>query len=247
MDEIKSLRLDLLLVKRGHFPSRAKAQEAIKAGRVKINGKTCVKSGQSVPDCVILDVAQGAIEAVGRGSAKLTRTLEFFKLDVRGKVCLDVGASTGGFTQVLLEAGARRVFALDVGRGQLAEPLRSDPRVLNLEGRNFRYFDPAGLPEPPGFACADVSFISLKLILPKLAEVLPKDTEAVCLVKPQFEAGREALNKHGVVKDPKAHARVLEEVAEAARGCGFEVLGSCESPILGGDGNREFLMYLTRM
>ncbi|MDR3345018.1 MAG: TlyA family RNA methyltransferase [Oscillospiraceae bacterium] len=240
-------RLDILLTRRGIFPSRSKAQAAIAAGRVSADGTVCAKAGQIMPDCAILGIVCGGEDLVGRGGEKLRHALEVFAPDVGGQACLDVGASTGGFTQVLLEAGARRVFALDVGHGQLAESLRADPRVAGMEGCNFRSFDPTQLSETPGFACVDVSFISLKLILPKLAECLPSGAGAVCLVKPQFEAGRAALGKRGVVRDAKIHARVLQELERAARDCGFMVIGSCESPILGRAGNREFLLCLRRL
>ncbi|MDR1410357.1 MAG: TlyA family RNA methyltransferase [Oscillospiraceae bacterium] len=246
-------RLDVLLTRRGYFPSRAKAQAAIAAGLVSADGELCTKAGRMVPDGAVLDIRQESAALVGRGGEKLRHALAFFALEVTGKTCLDVGASTGGFTQVLLESGARRVFALDVGHHQLAEPLRRDKRILSMEGCNFRYFDPCGLPEVPAFACVDVSFISLRLILPKLAECLASGTDAVCLVKPQFEAGRGAAGKHGVVKDAKVHRRVLAELVQAARDCGFAVCGQgeepggiCESPILGSAGNKEFLMHVRR-
>ena len=242
----EQIRLDVLLTKRGHFSSRTKAQAAIAAGLVIVNGKIIEKSGQIVPDCAILKVTQSDNSLVGRGGEKLRYALQNFNIDVNAKICLDVGASTGGFTQVLLENGASLVFAIDVGHSQLAEVLRDDSRVVNIEHCNFRYFYSTQLSPIPNFACVDVSFISLKLILPKLAECLQNGAEAVCLIKPQFEAGREALNKHGVVKNDKIHAHVLEEIKQAATDYGFTVNGVCESPILGGSGNKEFLMSIIR-
>ncbi|MDR0883396.1 MAG: TlyA family RNA methyltransferase [Oscillospiraceae bacterium] len=240
------MRLDLWLVARAHFPTRAKAQAAIAAGQVSVNGQPCTKCGLAVTTETQIDVAQTAAPLVGRGGEKLRHARTAFSLDVQDLVCLDVGASTGGFTQVLLEAGARRVYALDVGHDQLDATLRRDARVVNLEGCNFRYFTPADLPETPQFACVDVSFISLRLILPPLAACLPRGAHAVVLVKPQFEAGRAALNKQGVVTDAKTRARALADVTAFAQETGFAACATCDSPILGGQGNREFLLHLLR-
>lgn len=240
------LRLDLLLLKAGLFPSRSKAQAAISAGLVLVDGKPCERAGRLFPQNARLELTGEPDSLVGRGGEKLRHALELFSLDVKNKSCLDVGASTGGFTQVLLLAGARLVYAVDVGHGQLADCLREDPRVVNMEGCNFRELEPALLAERPEFACVDVSFISLRLILPKLAQCLPQGANAVCLVKPQFEAGRGAVGKGGIVRDAKTHARVLREVKTAAEECGFSVLGECPSPILGGSGNKEFLLALKR-
>ncbi|MCL2023429.1 MAG: TlyA family RNA methyltransferase [Oscillospiraceae bacterium] len=237
------MRLDVYLVKEGYLPTRAKAQQAIRAGKVKINNIVSKKTGINVTELDAVKVAN-TNNFVGRGGEKLQYALEYFALNVEELACLDVGASTGGFTQVLLQAGARRVFAVDVGHGQLDVSLRNNPRIVNLEGVNFRYFDPEILWESPKFACVDVSFISLKHILPKLAQCLVKPAKSVCLVKPQFEAGREFLNKQGVVKDPKIHQLAVKNVMEYAENAGFVVNGICESPIFGGAGNKEFLMLL---
>ena len=237
-------RADLLLVERGLFDSRARAQAAIAAGRVTADGIAVRKPSEPV-------AIDSAIEAapehpyVSRGGVKLAAALDHFGLDPRGRVCLDVGASTGGFTDVLLARGARCVHAVDVGRGQLHERLRADPRSVVLEQTDIRMLDPARLAEPPDFAAVDVSFISLRLVLPALDRLLRRPADLVALIKPQFEAGRRNVKK-GVVRDVAIHVAVCEEIARFAASLGWQVRGVVASPIEGGDGNREFLLGARR-
>jgi 23S rRNA (cytidine1920-2'-O)/16S rRNA (cytidine1409-2'-O)-methyltransferase len=239
-------RIDLLLVERGLFPSREQARRAILEGRVSADGRTCRKPGESHPADRKFEVVPAGREFVGRGGIKLDRALDAFGIDVRGLVCADIGASTGGFTDCLLQRGAAKVYAVDAGRGQLDPKLREDPRVVVREKLNFRFVRPEEWPEPVDFACCDVSFISLRLILPPLFGILKSPSQAVCLVKPQFEAGRGHLSGNGVVRDPKARAAALEMVAAYARDAGFRPEGSIESPVRGKDGNVEFLLRLVK-
>jgi 23S rRNA (cytidine1920-2'-O)/16S rRNA (cytidine1409-2'-O)-methyltransferase len=238
------MRLDQALVARGLVPSREKAQAAVLAGAVQLNGAPAQKSSRQVSESDVLALAESdATRYVGRGSRKLLHALEHFSIPVEGLVCLDAGASTGGFTQVLLARGAARVFAVDVGSGQLAPSLQSDPRVVNLERTDLRA---AQLPGQFGFACADVSFISLRLILPRLYEQLAPNAMAVCLLKPQFEAGRAQVGKGGVVKSKAAHRQVLEDICAFAAQTGFALRGAVHSPIKGGSGNMEYLLALRK-
>ena len=236
------MRLDLALARRGLLPSRERAKAAILAGEVMVNGAVERRPSRDISDGDSVDLCEGHAY-VGRGYLKLRRALDVFAIDPAGKICMDVGASTGGFTQLLLERGAAKVYAIDVGTGQLAGSLKDDPRVVNLEKTDFRMVTPAlvGLPK---FACVDVSFISLRLILPKLFSLLGENAEAVCLLKPQFETG--APVKHGIVKDPKEHDRVIRELCETARREGFTCLGLTYSPVTGGEGNIEFLLHLSK-
>jgi len=236
------MRLDLALVARALVPSRERAKAAILAGEVTVNGTEIRKPSYDAAGADAISLRETHIY-VGRGYLKLRKALDAFEIDVAGKSCMDVGASTGGFTQMLLERGARTVYAIDVGTGQLAESLRVDPRVAKLERTDFRTVTAkqVGIPE---FACVDVSFISLKLILPNLHALLAEDGQAVCLLKPQFETG--APVKHGIVKDPRTHVRVISEVCAAARQAGFAACGLTHSPVTGGEGNLEFLLYLSK-
>lgn len=234
------LRADRLLVERGLFESRAKAQAAIAAGLVTAGEALVRKPSEEIPVDAELR-ARPAHPYVSRGGLKLEAALDHFRFDPRGKVCLDVGASTGGFTQVLLERGARRISAVDVGRGQLHASLRARPEVVSLEATDIRSLSPALLDEPPQFATVDVSFISLKLVLPSALALTSKPAELVALIKPQFEAGRAALKK-GVVRDAAVHAAVCDDLAAFVRSLGWHVLGIIPSPIEGGDGNVEFLL-----
>ena len=236
-------RLDRILVDRGLAETRAKAQALILAGRVTSRGERLNKPGSRYPSDLPLELAQGR-RWVGRGAEKLLGALREFRIEVRGRDALDVGASTGGFTQVLLEAGAARVIALDVGRGQLDWSLRQDPRVLPLEGINARYLTPADLPFRPSVATIDVSFISLELVLPPVLACLSPDGEIVALIKPQFEVGRGQVGKGGIVRDAALHREVLERTAAFVRSSGWAVAGLCASPLLGADGNREFLIHV---
>lgn len=233
-------RADRLLVARGLFESRAKAQSAIAAGLVRAGGVLVRKPSEELAADVALSVA-APHPWVSRGGVKLAAALDHFGFDPKDRVCLDVGASTGGFTQVLLARGALRVIAVDVGHGQLHALLRADPRVIALEGTDIRNLDPASLPAPPDFAAVDVSFISLTLVLPATFALLRPPAHAIALIKPQFETGP-SRRKRGIVRNPALQARACEEVAAAVRRLGWEVVGIVPSPILGGDGNREFLL-----
>jgi 23S rRNA (cytidine1920-2'-O)/16S rRNA (cytidine1409-2'-O)-methyltransferase len=233
-------RADRLLVERGLFESRTRAQAAIAAGRVTADGVVVAKASEEIAADARLE-AQAEHPWVSRGALKLVAALDHFGFDPAGRVCLDVGASTGGFTEVLRARGAGRVYAIDVGRGQLHPRLRGDPAIVSLEGTDIRAFDPAALAEPPDFAVVDVSFISLRLVLPALEALLRRPAHLVALIKPQFEAGRKHLKK-GIVRDPAVHAAVCDDIAAFAAAHGWNVAGILPSPIEGGEGNREFLM-----
>lgn len=238
------MRLDVAMVERGLASSRERARAMILAGRVTVDGTAESKAGAQVrPDCEIACVSPDC-PWVGRGGVKLAHALDVFGIDVTGREALDIGASTGGFTDVLLQRGAARVVALDVGHGQLDWTLREDPRVVVLERRNARELVLDWLPARPAIVTIDVSFISLRLILPALPPWLADGAHVVALVKPQFEAGRAEVGKGGIVSDAAVHARVVDEVSAAARALGFQVLRHCESPITGTEGNREFLLHL---
>ena len=234
-------RLDRVLVDRGMVESREKAQALIMAGEVLVNGQKASKPGQAVDaDCAVELTARPPY--VSRGGFKLAAALAHFGIDVAGRVCLDIGASTGGFTDVLLQAGAQRVHAVDVGAGQLAWKLRSDPRVRlheNLNARELRFED---IGETAAFAACDVSFISVTLILPAVVPLLQPDGRMVILIKPQFEVGKGQVGKGGIVRDPELHSAACMRVETAVRGLGFET-ALMESPILGAEGNKEFLLY----
>jgi 23S rRNA (cytidine1920-2'-O)/16S rRNA (cytidine1409-2'-O)-methyltransferase len=238
-------RADLLLVERGLCASRQEASRLILAGKVRTTGGRVEKPGMLLPVETTLEVAGPPHPFVGRGGVKLRHALDAFHLDPRGRVCLDVGASTGGFTDCLLQAGARLVIAVDVGYGQLAARLREDPRVHLLERTNIRHLDASRLPARPDFATIDVSFISLGLVLPVVVSLLAPPREVVALVKPQFEVGRGQVGKRGVVKDPARHRDVLTRLTRLAAELSLRVSGLTASPLLGPMGNREFLMHLT--
>jgi len=231
------------MVRLGLLPSREKAKAAIFEGAVRVNGQIETRPSRNVApdDTLSLDKTE-AVRHVGRGSLKLLKALDAFEISVAGLCCLDVGASTGGFTQVLLERGALSVYAVDVGTGQLAQSLRKDPRVTNLEWTDFRTLTQSQI-IAVGFACVDVSFISLRLILPRLFALLEEESHAVCLLKPQFEAGPHRLKK-GIVKDPSIHVTVIEEILAVTRQIGFQVCAMTHSPIRGGEGNIEYLMHI---
>jgi len=231
-----------LLVARGLAPTRAKAQALVLAGLVEVDGRPAAKAGQAFDEGVEIRVAGPEHPYVSRGGLKLAAALDHFALDPRGRVCLDVGASTGGFTDCFLQRGAARVYAVDVGWGQLDAKLRSDPRVVVREKVNARSLTPADVPEPITLASVDVSFISLRLVLPAIVPLLARGGAVVALVKPQFEAGREEVPRGGVVRSEATRRRVVEEILTAGRGLGLEVLGEVESPIRGARGNAEFLV-----
>jgi 23S rRNA (cytidine1920-2'-O)/16S rRNA (cytidine1409-2'-O)-methyltransferase len=239
----KRQRLDLLLLDRQLVESREEGRRKILAGEVWVNDQAVTKVGSLVDIGAAIRV-KAAPRYVSRGGFKLEKALHEFGIQVAGKTALDVGASTGGFTDCLLRHGAARVIAVDVGYGQLDWRLRSDPRVVVLEKTNIRYLDPQFLPAPPDLATVDASFISLKLILPKLGELLSPGHETIALIKPQFEVGKGMVGKGGVVTAPEEHARVIEEIKEAAATLGYDNLGVTESPLLGPAGNKEFLIYL---
>ena len=237
------VRLDVWLVEHGLAPSRERAQALIMAGRVSVEGQPAGKPGAAVAYDARVEVAPGP-EHVGRGAIKLAGALDAFGVDPSGRVAVDVGASTGGFTETLLARGAARVYAVDVGRAQLHEKLASDPRVVVLDRVNARSLSAAQVPEPCGIATADVSFISVAKVLPALRGVLAPGADAVVLVKPQFEVGRGQVGRGGIVKDPELHAGAVRDVAEAAMQSGYAVRGACASPIAGTEGNREFFLHL---
>ena len=241
-------RLDILLVEQGLAPSREKAKTMLMEGIVYVNGQKEDKPGASFdPQKVSIEVRGETLRYVSRGGKKLEKALQVFPVDLKGKICMDIGASTGGFTDCMLQNGAAGVYSIDVGYGQLDWKLRSDPRVVCMEKTNFRYLTPEDLPgEAPSFASADVSFISLSRILPAASAILGTGSEMVCLIKPQFEAGREKVGKKGVVRDPAVHEEVIRSCMEYARDSGFEVAGLDYSPIRGPEGNIEYLMYLKR-
>jgi 23S rRNA (cytidine1920-2'-O)/16S rRNA (cytidine1409-2'-O)-methyltransferase len=236
------MRADRFLVERGLFESRAKAQAAIEAGRVKANGIAVRKASDEIEQDATIE-ARPAHPYVSRGGLKLAAALDAFGFAPKGRICLDVGASTGGFTQVLLERGAAQVYAVDVGHGQLHASLRSWPEVVSLEATDIRELQP--LDPAPDLVVIDVSFISLKQVIPAALKLVTSPAYLVALIKPQFEAGRERVKK-GVVRDPNVHVAVCDDIVAFVRSLGWRVLGVIPSPIAGGDGNREFLLGATR-
>jgi 23S rRNA (cytidine1920-2'-O)/16S rRNA (cytidine1409-2'-O)-methyltransferase len=240
-----SERADVFLVSHGFATSRAEAQAAIRAGRVEANGQTVIKAAQKLAAGMNIHY-ETAHPYVSRGGVKLAAALDHFDLSPEGRICLDVGASTGGFTQVLLERGALRVYAIDVGHRQLHHKIAADPRVTSKEGLNARELSRAHVLEPAQVIVADVSFISLKQALPAALQLAARDAWAVLLVKPQFELGRWGAPASGVVKDEAARERALADVTSWVKAQNWQVIGSMESPITGGDGNREYLLAAKR-
>ncbi len=239
-------RLDVLLVKKGFYPSREKAKSAIMAGLVFVDGQISDKAGMSINiDCDIT-VKQDICPYVSRGGLKLEKAIDLFSIDLKDKVCMDVGASTGGFTDCMLMNGAAKVYAVNVGYGQLAWKLRSDSRVINIEKCNFRYFDQSQVDEEIDFMSMDVSFISLKLIFPMATKLLKDGGSILCLVKPQFEAGRQQVGKNGIVRDINVHVEVIEKVISYARENELIAKNLTFSPITGAKGNIEYLLYLNK-
>lgn len=235
------LRADRLLVEQGHFESRARAQAAIAAGLVQADDRPVTRASDLL-DRDARITARAPHPFVSRGGLKLTAALEAFGFDPDAQTCLDVGASTGGFTDALLKRGAAHVYAVDVGRDQLHAALRSDPRVTSLEGRDIRSLDRAAIPIPPTLCAIDVSFISLRLVLPAVLALLAPGAALAALIKPQFEAGREGVGRGGIVRDPAIHAAVCDGLRDFIEASGMRVLGLIPSPVTGGDGNREFLI-----
>jgi 23S rRNA (cytidine1920-2'-O)/16S rRNA (cytidine1409-2'-O)-methyltransferase len=236
-------RLDVWLAEHGLAESRERAQALVMAGRVSVDGRRASKPGSRVKEGAAVAVAPGPSH-VGRGALKLAGALDTLGVLVDGRTAVDVGASTGGFTETLLERGAARVYAVDVGRGQLHERLRTDPRVVVRDRVNARHLSPATVPETCDLAVVDVSFISVAKILPALRSVLAPGADLVVLVKPQFEVGRSQVGRGGIVRDPALHRQALVDVASAARRAGYVVQGGCPSTVPGAEGNREFFLHL---
>lgn len=242
----KKQRLDVLLVEKGLASTREKARSTILAGLVFVNGQRVDKAGTPIPQDAQITVTGEACPYISRGGFKLARALEVFRMDITGYIVLDVGASTGGFTDVALKNGASRVIAVDVGYGQLAWSLRSDPRVRCLERTNIRYLTREQLGETANMATIDVSFISLEKVLPAVHELLHEPGCVVALIKPQFEAGKEKVGKKGVVRDPEVHREVIQRIVDNAFQQGWRVLGINYSPITGPEGNIEYLLFLQK-
>jgi len=241
---MSKIRLDVLLTERGLIESRERAKAVIMSGNVFVAGNRADKPGLQVGDDSEIEI-RGVSEFVSRGGQKLDKALKFFGVSPEGKVCIDCGASTGGFTDCLLKNGARLVYAVDVGYGQLAWSVRSDPRVVTMERTNIRHVTAEMFSEKPELATIDVSFISLSLVLPVVSGLLTGNGESLCLIKPQFEAGREKVGKKGVVRDPETHVSVLEGFVHSARQAGFAIRGLTHSPVRGPEGNIEFLGWLS--
>ena len=237
-------RADIALTERGLVKSRSRAKLLITEGKVTCNGKPLTKPSELIGDSDVLTLED--IPFVGRGGLKLAGALAQFPLDLNGRVCMDIGASTGGFTDCMLQNGAAKVYAVDVGHGQLDAALCAHPDVVNLEGTDIRDMTPEDLTETPDFAGIDVSFISLRLVLPAVYALLAEEADCTALIKPQFEAGRARIGKHGIVKSAKAHVQVLSDILAFAQETGFVPSGLCVSPIQGGDGNTEYLVWLTK-
>lgn len=239
-------RLDILLVDRGLAVSREKAKAIIMSGIVYVDGQKEDKAGSMFPEEVKIEVRGNTLKYVSRGGLKLEKAMSHFDMQLEGKVCMDVGSSTGGFTDCMLQNGAVKVYAIDVGHGQLDWKLRNDERVVCMEKTNIRYVVPEDIQEAPQFSSIDVSFISLTKVLGPVHNLLTEDGEVVCLIKPQFEAGREKVGKKGVVRDPKVHEEVIHKVIDFALENGFGVFHLEFSPIKGPEGNIEYLLHLKK-
>ena len=238
-------RLDVLLVEQGYAENRTKAQAVIMSGQVYVNGQKADKPGTSFDEAVSIEVRTGGCPYVSRGGLKLEKALRDFGVNPAGYVCSDSGASTGGFTDCLLQQGAKKVFAIDVGYGQLDWKIRSDPRVVVMERTNVRYVTPEQLGEPLDLSVVDVSFISLRIVLPVIKTFLKENGQVLCLIKPQFEAGKEKVGKKGVVRDPAIHKEVLDNFVALTKEIGFQIMGLTFSPVKGPEGNIEFLAHLS--
>ena len=239
-------RIDILLVDEGYFESRERAKKAIMAGLVFVDNQRCDKAGTEVKEGAKIEVKGNPIPYVSRGGLKLEKAMKCFGVTLKDKVCMDIGASTGGFTDCMLQNGAVKVFSIDVGYGQLAWKLRQDERVVCMERTNIRHVTIEDTKEFADFASIDVSFISLKLVLPVASKLLGERGSLVCLVKPQFEAGREQVGKKGIVRDKKVHRQVIENVIQYAEDNGFFTAGLTFSPVTGAKGNIEYLLFLTK-
>ena len=242
----EKMRLDVAVFERGFAETREKAKALIMAGSVYLNGQKALKGGATVKDTDVIEVRGAVNPYVSRGGLKLHKAVASFGLELENCICMDIGASTGGFTDCMLQNGASKVYSIDVGYGQLAWKLRCDERVVNLERTNFRYVTREQIPEEIDFASVDVSFISLKLILPVMHTLLKYGGKSVCLIKPQFEAGKENIGKKGVVRDKSVHADVIAKITEFAAESGFAVLDVDFSPIKGPEGNIEYLMFIEK-
>lgn len=241
-------RLDALLVKKALCTSRERAKELIQNGQVTVDGRPAKKVSEQVLEDAELSVTGETLKYVSRGGLKLEKAIDFFKLDVKGATCMDIGASTGGFTDVLLQNGAEKVYAVDVGRDQLHEKLRNDSRVVSMEQTNIRYLESKDVDNTSfDFICCDASFISLTHILPVIKAFLKDGAKSVCLIKPQFEAGKQRLGKNGVVKNPKVHEDIKKEITAFSETIGLKVRGITESPVKGPEGNTEFLMLVEKV
>lgn len=240
-------RLDVLLVSRGLAPSREKAKAVIMAGQVLVDGQREDKAGSMFKDTVEITVKGHTLPYVSRGGLKLEKAMTHFGVTLQDKICMDVGSSTGGFTDCMLQNGAVKVYAVDVGHGQLDWKLRNDERVVCMERTNIRYVTPEDIQEAPSFISIDVSFISLTKVLLPVRNLLTEDGEVVCLIKPQFEAGREKVGKKGVVRDPAVHKEVIEQVISYAKSISFEVRHLEYSPIKGPEGNIEYLLHIGKL
>lgn len=245
-EKIEKKRLDLLVYESGYAQSREKAKAIIMAGLVYVDNQKADKPGVSYPVTVNLEVRGSTPKYVSRGGFKLEKAMKVFPINLENKITMDIGASTGGFTDCMLQNGARKVYSVDVGYGQLDWKLRNDDRVVNLERTNVRYITNEQVPDKIDFFSVDVSFISLKLVLPPARSLMADEAYAVCLIKPQFEAGKENIGKKGVVRDPKVHCDVVNSIVEFCTGNGFDVLGLDYSPIKGPEGNIEYLIYLRK-
>ena len=246
MDKKNRIRLDKLLVERMIVPTRQRAQALIMAGHVLIGENVTDKTGALVYSDAEIRIKGNDNLYVSRGGLKLKGALESFNIIVKDLVALDVGASTGGFTDCLLKEGAAKVYALDVGYGQLAWKLRKDNRVICIERTNIRYFDGAGITDKIDIAVIDASFISLKLVIPSVLKLIDEEALVIALIKPQFEVGRKEVGKRGIVSDPVLHMKVIDEIADFCRGINLDVLGICDSPLMGQAGNKEFFIYLRK-
>lgn len=239
-------RLDVLLVQRKLAPSREKAKTMIMEGNVFVAGQREDKAGSVFDEKAEIEVRGNALKYVSRGGLKLEKAMQNFGIDLKDKICMDIGASTGGFTDCMLQNGARKVYAVDVGYGQFAWKLRQDPRVICMEKTNIRYVTPEDIEDVLDFASVDVSFISLEKVLPAAKELLSPQGEMACLIKPQFEAGREKVGKKGVVRDPEVHKEVIDRIIDFAQGIGFIIQNLEFSPIKGPEGNIEYLVYMKK-
>lgn len=240
-------RLDVLMVKRNLAESREKAKAIIMSGKVYVDGQREDKAGSSFSEEVTIEIKGNPLKYVSRGGLKLEKAIERYGLQLQGKICMDVGSSTGGFTDCMLQNGAKKVYSIDVGTNQLAWKLRQDERVVSMERTNIRYLTPDQIEDKPAFSSIDVSFISLTKVLLPVRELLMESGEVVALIKPQFEAGREKVGKKGVVRDKKVHLEVIETVSSYATSIGFDCLDLDYSPIKGPEGNIEYLLYLRKL